>query len=112
MFYLINFKLNVWFFFQLNDIFFFFPEQNDPCRDTVCGFGARCVVAPDGHNASCVCPDECTNVNGHDGNSQTVCGSDGIDYKNQCEMNKAACTTNKNITIMFKGKCGKFLSAF
>lgn len=86
-----------------------FSEQNDPCRDKLCGFGARCVVALDGHNASCVCPDECPNSFEHDENTQTVCGSNGVDYTSQCEINKAACTSNKNITVAFKGKCGKFL---
>lgn len=90
-----------------------FPVQNDPCRDKLCGFGAQCVVSLDGHNASCVCPDECRLSDGDDGNSQTVCGSDGADYKNQCEINRAACLSNANISIIFRGRCGKwFLHLF
>ncbi|XP_063914885.1 agrin-like isoform X2 [Zophobas morio] len=79
-------------------------EQNDPCRDKQCGFGARCVVSPDGRNASCVCPDKCPSYGDHT-TSRPVCGSDGVDYKNQCELQKAACTSNANITVKFLGKC-------
>lgn len=65
------------------------------------------MVPSDGHNASCVCPDECPNSYGMDRSSQTICGSDGVDYKNECEMNRTACISNTNITVLFNGKCGK-----
>lgn len=89
--------------------FFFVSEQNDPCRERQCGFGAKCVVTPDGRNASCVCPDKCPNYGDHS-TSRPVCGSDGVDYKNQCELERAACSSNTNITIKFSGKCGKNLT--
>lgn len=87
--------------------FFSFLEQNDPCRDKQCTFGARCVVSPDGHNVSCVCPDKCPSYGDHT-TSRPVCGTDGVDYKNQCELQRAACTSNTNITVKFLGKCGEY----
>ncbi|CAH0561782.1 unnamed protein product [Brassicogethes aeneus] len=79
-------------------------EQNDPCREKQCGFGARCIVSSDGRNASCVCPEKCPSYGDHT-SSRPVCGSDGINYRNQCELQKSACTSNTNITIKFAGKC-------
>lgn len=65
------------------------------------------MVSPDGHNVSCVCPDKCPNYGDHT-TSRPVCGTDGIDYKNQCELQRAACTSNTNITVKFLGKCGEY----
>ncbi|KAL1493054.1 hypothetical protein ABEB36_011193 [Hypothenemus hampei] len=82
----------------------FLTVENDLCREKSCSFGARCVVSSDGRNASCVCPDQCHNYGDHV-TSHPVCGSDGIDYKNQCELDRVACKTNTNITQKFAGKC-------
>nr|XP_022901915.1 agrin-like isoform X3 [Onthophagus taurus] len=79
-------------------------EQSDPCRDKQCGFGAKCVPTPDGRNFTCQCPDKCPNYGDHS-MSRPVCGTDGADYKDQCELRKNACTTNANITVKFYGKC-------
>ncbi|XP_060515918.1 agrin-like isoform X3 [Cylas formicarius] len=78
--------------------------QSDLCRDKTCGFGARCVISPDGRNASCVCPEKCHSYGDHV-TSHPVCGSDGLDYKNKCELDRAACKANSNITVKFNGKC-------
>lgn len=82
-------------------------ERNDPCKDKQCGFGAHCVASPDGHNASCRCPENCRNYGDHPG-SRSVCGSDGVDYKDQCELQRAGCESKINVTIKFLGKCGKY----
>ncbi|XP_065165658.1 agrin-like isoform X4 [Atheta coriaria] len=79
-------------------------ERNDPCKDKQCGFGAHCVASPDGHNASCRCPENCRNYGDHPG-SRSVCGSDGVNYKDQCELQRAACESKINVTIKFLGKC-------
>uniref|UniRef100_A0A6P7FT13 Agrin-like n=1 Tax=Diabrotica virgifera virgifera TaxID=50390 RepID=A0A6P7FT13_DIAVI len=80
-------------------------KQNDPCRDKECLFGSRCTVNPDGRNATCICPDKCPNYGDHT-TSRPVCGSDGVNYGNQCELQRAACSSQTNITIKFYGKCG------
>ncbi|XP_076261775.1 agrin-like isoform X1 [Rhynchophorus ferrugineus] len=78
--------------------------ESDLCRDKTCGFGGRCVVSPDGRNASCVCPEKCHSYGDHV-SSHPVCGTDGINYKNKCELDRAACKSNTNITVKFNGKC-------
>ncbi|XP_019637522.1 PREDICTED: agrin-like isoform X4 [Branchiostoma belcheri] len=72
------------------------PDSN-PCYGKDCRYGSSCVV--DGSTAKCVCPtcDEQT--------ESTVCGDDGNDYKNECEMNKAGCSKKEEITLRFRGKC-------
>ncbi|XP_072174629.1 agrin-like [Diadema setosum] len=72
-------------------------EERDPCDDVVCRFGAQCVE--EGGVAECLCPEICLEI------FSPVCGSDGVDYPNECEMNVAACTQRKNITIVFEGEC-------
>ncbi|XP_050313632.1 agrin-like isoform X2 [Anthonomus grandis grandis] len=78
--------------------------ENDLCREKSCGFGTRCVVSSDGRNASCVCPEKCHTYGDHV-SSHPVCGSDGLDYKNKCELDRAACKSNTNITVKYNGKC-------
>ncbi|KAH1022933.1 hypothetical protein HUJ04_012244 [Dendroctonus ponderosae] len=78
--------------------------EHDLCKEKNCTFGSRCVVSSDGRNASCVCPESCPNYGDHI-TSHPVCGSDGIDYENQCQLAQAACKSNSNITVKFQGKC-------
>ncbi|PSN47765.1 hypothetical protein C0J52_20455 [Blattella germanica] len=84
---------------------YIFPaEMTDPCRDKKCPYGARCVASVDGRTASCECPTRCPAYGDHSG-SRPVCGSDGVDYKDQCELRKAACAAGKEVSVRFHGKC-------
>nr|CAD7261622.1 unnamed protein product [Timema shepardi] len=84
---------------------YIFPaEVPDPCRDRKCPYGARCVPSMDGRTATCECPARCPVYGDHAG-SRPVCGSDGVDYRDQCELRRAACTGNAEITVKFHGKC-------
>lgn len=85
-----------------------FPaEQPDPCKDKKCPYGARCVPSLDGKTADCRCPESCPNLGDHVG-SRPVCGSDGLDYRDSCDLKRAACLANTEITVKYQGKCGKF----
>ncbi|XP_065218165.1 agrin-like isoform X2 [Planococcus citri] len=77
---------------------------SDPCRHHVCQYGARCVPAPDGRNVTCECPLSCPNYGDHS-RSRPVCGADGLDYTNHCELKKTACTSSVNITVKYEGYC-------
>ena len=40
--------------------------------------------------------------------SRPVCGSDGRDYPNMCELHKSSCLANRMIDVKFQGACGKY----
>ena len=68
-----------------------------------CGHGEVCVV--DGHRARCLCPPYCL-----DRRFQYVCGSDGITYKNYCELMRTACMIgDRTLKKKQNGRCGSIL---
>lgn len=87
------------------------PEQEDPCKDHKCQFGARCVASPDGKSGECKCPESCPSLGDHVG-SRPVCGSDGLDYKNTCELRRSACLSSTQISVKYQGKCGEYFSCY
>lgn len=95
----------------LNGTMFIVSETKDPCATLNCTLGSKCVRSRDGRTAKCECLDSCPNVGDHDG-SGPVCGTDGIDYPTLCDLNRVACSKTVNITVAFRGKCGKFLSLY
>ncbi|XP_028403763.1 agrin-like [Dendronephthya gigantea] len=50
----------------------------------------------------CICPnfDNCTEMEG-------ACGSNGVEYMNECELKKDACGQQKNFFLFKKGMCGR-----
>uniref|UniRef100_A0AAR2L4X6 Agrin n=1 Tax=Pygocentrus nattereri TaxID=42514 RepID=A0AAR2L4X6_PYGNA len=74
----------------------------DPCSDVTCSYGSTCIQSSDGLSAKCMCPLSCERVP-----KQVVCGSDGLDYPSECELNMKACSTQKNIRKVHSGPCKK-----
>ncbi|XP_076133453.1 agrin [Alosa pseudoharengus] len=72
----------------------------DPCSDVTCSYGSTCIQSSDGMSAKCMCPLSCDRVA-----KQVVCGSDGQDYRNECELNKQACHSQKNVHVQRQGPC-------
>ncbi|KAG8193223.1 hypothetical protein JTE90_005570 [Oedothorax gibbosus] len=75
-------------------------DVKDPCKTTECHFGSMCTPSPDGRKALCVCSQDCVR---HD--KIVVCGTDGRNYLNACEMRKAACREMRDIQVHFEGVC-------
>ncbi|KAG5838800.1 hypothetical protein ANANG_G00227450 [Anguilla anguilla] len=73
----------------------------DPCSEVTCSYGSTCVQASDGQSARCVCPQSCEGRP-----EQVVCGSDGQDYRSECELHKSACDLQRNVHKQHPGPCG------
>uniref|UniRef100_A0A8B9E6E2 Agrin n=1 Tax=Anser cygnoides TaxID=8845 RepID=A0A8B9E6E2_ANSCY len=76
--------------------------SKDPCAEVTCSFGSTCVRSADGQGAKCVCPASCSGVA-----ESVVCGSDGKDYRSECDLNKHACDKQENVFKKFDGACGE-----
>uniref|UniRef100_A0A3P8V635 Agrin n=1 Tax=Cynoglossus semilaevis TaxID=244447 RepID=A0A3P8V635_CYNSE len=72
----------------------------DPCTEVTCSYGSTCVQSSDGLSAKCMCPLSCEGKP-----EETVCGSDGKDYRNECELYEHACKKQKNIRVQHQGHC-------
>ncbi|KAG5835626.1 hypothetical protein ANANG_G00246010 [Anguilla anguilla] len=73
----------------------------DGCRGVLCGFGAVCEKTPaDPSKGECVCKKTaCPSV------VAPVCGSDSSTYSNECELEKAQCSTQRRLKVVRKGPC-------
>jgi agrin len=70
------------------------------CDKISCPPDKKCAI-DERNQPTCVCIDQCAYV------QDLVCGSDGRTYINDCEMRKAACRSNRNVTTKYRGKCDK-----
>ncbi|XP_023932250.1 agrin-like isoform X3 [Lingula anatina] len=76
----------------------------DPCKNVTCPFKGVCVPAEGGMEYQCQCPSVCYSY-GDSLQDREVCGSDGRDYKNECEMNAKACRNQSDLRVLYYGKC-------
>lgn len=82
------------------NLFSYFGSSADPCQSAKCAHGEVCVV--DGNRARCLCPPRCV-----DKSVKRVCGTDGITYKNLCELMRTACIIgDTKLTKKQDGRCG------
>ncbi|GFR23681.1 agrin [Trichonephila clavata] len=84
-------------------------DLQDPCEDIECQFGSFCKPSIDGQTARCICPEDCP----YQGSDQSVvCGTDGKNYPNVCELKKTSCRQMRKIEVKFDGVCGKYCIRF
>lgn len=74
----------------------------DPCAARDCEHFARCVSKAD-DSTICTCPEDCPTVR------KSVCGSDNVTYKNDCEMRREMCKAGKTGKLKKIGVCGKLV---
>ncbi|XP_053214035.1 agrin-like isoform X2 [Panonychus citri] len=79
-------------------------QVKDPCEDKVCPFGGICKSSIDGRTSECICPEKCS-IHGEPKTSGSVCGSNGIDYPNLCELKRWSCLHSTDVTVKYHGKC-------
>ena len=78
------------------------PCVKDPCENVFCPSTQKCLPSFDGASARCVCKGPCSeNVS----TREMVCGSDGIDYRSLCHLEKESCTKQNNLTKVYNGSC-------
>ena len=75
----------------------------DHCMFTNCPFYGSCSVDDEG-STKCSCPGAYSCPPG------IVCGSDGLDYGNECKMKTKSCKERKELVVVNKGACSKFIS--
>ncbi|XP_071039097.1 agrin-like isoform X2 [Parasteatoda tepidariorum] len=68
------------------------------CEHKHCEYYAACESDSEGVGR-CVCPKNCVKVD------SVICGTDGITYKNECEMRVAACEKEQYIMVGSRGPC-------
>ncbi|XP_074597901.1 agrin-like isoform X2 [Brevipalpus obovatus] len=78
--------------------------SKDPCANSVCLHGSKCKPSLDGNTYECICPEKCI-VSSNQGIERAVCGDDGREYPNSCELRRYACLAMKNISEKYRGKC-------
>ena len=71
----------------------------NPCNSVDCPENTKCKVDAKTRAAVCSCGEKClAEVN-------TVCGSDGYDYTNECELQRHSCLLNRKIEIAARHSC-------
>ena len=77
-------------FHNFNNLIFYL-KKNEELRQTSCV-----------ENGNCNCFLNCSHYE-----DDYKCGSNGKDYRTECDLKHANCVFQSNITVLFQGKCGK-----
>ncbi|XP_065087868.1 uncharacterized protein LOC135709451 isoform X2 [Ochlerotatus camptorhynchus] len=78
------------------------------CRFVQCPDGKHCVEDQNSTPHCVTCTMDCPPVDTRTSASATkavVCGTDGITYRNICELKRKACLTGRAIPVAYRGRC-------
>ena len=78
-----------------------YNSKCDPCENMECHSGTRCKIDSKTRQGVCSCGEKCLPE------VKTVCGSDGYDYTNECELQRHACMLNRKIEIVARHSCSE-----
>ncbi len=92
--------------------------EHNLCRTKVCPNYSKCKINENLLVPECYCSEGSCNPNDYVemlvsslknvniSQTQVVCGNDGKDYENFCQLRQASCKQNKEIKIAYIGPCG------
>ncbi|KAL4221642.1 hypothetical protein ACF0H5_019898 [Mactra antiquata] len=80
------------------------PGMKNLCEEKTCEYNAICKVDVKGGVARCQCRDNCYNY-GDNAASLPICGSNGKDYNNFCELQRDSCLNMVDIWVDYYGRC-------
>lgn len=78
------------------------------CRFVQCPDGKHCVEDQNSTPHCVTCSMDCPPVDSRTGSAAAkavVCGTDGITYRNICELKRKACLTGRAIPVAYRGRC-------
>uniref|UniRef100_A0A8C6YMC2 Follistatin like 3 n=1 Tax=Nothoprocta perdicaria TaxID=30464 RepID=A0A8C6YMC2_NOTPE len=71
----------------------------ESCEGVVCGPGKECRMRHG--RPHCACAPDCSRLP----RKLQVCGSDGVTYRDECELLTARCRDHPDLHVMYQGKC-------
>lgn len=78
------------------------------CSDKTCPNYGSCKLNRNSFTPECACPTECKDESEQQNTlilGSGICGTDGKDYLNFCELKNYSCKKNREIKIAYFGKC-------
>lgn len=86
----------------------FSSNIHNPCLNYTCAFQAWCIPSIDFKRPTCICYNTCYDV-GDSIDKGPICGTDNRDYESICHLRREACTMMIDLSIKYRGSCGKLI---